>query len=91
MIKADVQGSLEPITSSLEELSAGEIKVNILHTGTGNISKDDVMLAAASGGIVLGFNVSDDQSARLTAETEGVDISGSMTLSTASPRILRKP
>lgn len=74
VIKADVQGSLEPITSSLEELSAGEIKVNILHTGTGNISKDDVMLAAASGGIVLGFNVSDDQAARLTAESEGVDI-----------------
>lgn len=74
VIKADVQGSLEPITSSLEELSAGEIKVNVLHTGTGNISKDDVMLAAASGGIVLGFNVSDDQAARLTAETEGVDI-----------------
>jgi translation initiation factor IF-2 len=74
VIKADVQGSLEPITSSLEALSAGEIKVNILHTGTGNISKDDVMLAVASGGIVLGFNVTDDQSARLTAETEGVDI-----------------
>ncbi len=74
VIKADVQGSLEPITSSLEELSAGEIKVNILHTGTGNISKDDVMLAAASGGIVLGFNVTEDQAARLTAETEGVDI-----------------
>jgi translation initiation factor IF-2 len=74
VIKADVQGSLEPITSSLEDLSAGEIKVNILHTGTGNISKDDVMLAAASDGIVLGFNVSEDQAARLTAETEGVDI-----------------
>lgn len=74
VIKADVQGSLEPITSSLEELSAGEIKVNILHAGTGNISKDDVMLATASGGIVLGFNVSEDQAARLTAETEGVDI-----------------
>jgi translation initiation factor IF-2 len=74
IIKADVQGSLEPITSSLEKLSAGEIKVNVLHAGTGNISKDDVMLAAASGGIVLGFNVTDDQAAHLTAETEGVDI-----------------
>jgi translation initiation factor IF-2 len=74
VIKADVQGSLEPITSSLEDLSAGEIKVNILHAGTGNISKDDVMLAAASGGIVLGFNVTEDQAARLTAETEGIDI-----------------
>ena len=74
VVKADVQGSLEPITSSLEELSAGEIKVNILHAGTGNISKDDVMLAAASGGIVIGFNVAAEQGAMMTADAEGVDI-----------------
>jgi translation initiation factor IF-2 len=74
VVKADVQGSLEPITSSLEELSAGEIKVNILHADTGNISKDDVMLAAASGGIVIGFNVAAEQGAMMTAEAEGVDI-----------------
>lgn len=74
VVKADVQGSLEPITSSLEELSAGEIKVNILHAGTGNISKDDVMLAAASGGIVIGFNVAAEQGAKMTADAEGVDI-----------------
>jgi translation initiation factor IF-2 len=74
VVKADVQGSLEPITSSLEELSAGEIKVNILHADTGNISKDDVMLAAASGGIVIGFNVAAEQGAMMTADAEGVDI-----------------
>ncbi len=50
VIKADVQGSLEPITSSLGELSVGDIKVNILLADTGNISESDVMLAAASGG-----------------------------------------
>ena len=48
VIKADVQGSVEPITSSLEELSAGDIKVNVLHAATGNITENDIMLAAAS-------------------------------------------
>jgi translation initiation factor IF-2 len=74
VLKADVQGSLEPITSSLEELSAGDIKVNVLHEGTGNISESDVMLATASDGIVIGFNVTADEAARRTAEVEGVDI-----------------
>ncbi len=74
VIKADVQGSLEPITSSLEELSAGDIKVNVLHSATGNISENDVMLAAASDGIVIGFNVVADQAARRAADVEGVDI-----------------
>jgi translation initiation factor IF-2 len=74
VIKADVQGSLEPITSSLEELSAGDIQVNVLHTATGNISENDVMLAAASDGIVIGFNVIADQAARRAADAEGVDI-----------------
>jgi translation initiation factor IF-2 len=74
VIKADVQGSLEPITSSLEELSAGDIQVNVLHSATGNISENDVMLAAASDGIVIGFNVIADQAARRAADAEGVDI-----------------
>jgi translation initiation factor IF-2 len=74
VLKADVQGSLEPIVSSLNELSAGDIKVNVLYAGTGNISKNDVMLAAASHGIVIGFNVSVDQGVSLVAEAEGVDI-----------------
>ncbi len=74
VVKADVQGSLEPIVNSLLELSVGEIKVNILHAGTGNISENDVMLAAASQGIVIGFNVTADQVAKNCADTEDVDI-----------------
>ena len=74
VIKADVQGSLEPIVSSLKALSAGDIHVNILHAATGNISSDDVMLASASGAIVIGFNVDIDPATRRTAEAEGVDV-----------------
>jgi translation initiation factor IF-2 len=75
IIKADVQGSLEPIISSLNELGKdGEIRINILHAETGNISENDVMLAAASSAIVVGFNVQADAAARRLAETEGVSI-----------------
>jgi len=74
IVKADVQGSLEPIISSLEDLSAGDIKVNVLHSATGNIGENDIMLATASKAIVVGFNVAADQAARKLAETEKVDI-----------------
>jgi translation initiation factor IF-2 len=78
IIKADVQGSLEPIISSLKEISAsdeeGQIKVNILHHGTGNIGENDVTLAVASQAIVMGFNVTADEAARKTAKREGVSI-----------------
>lgn len=78
IVKADVQGSLEPIVSSLEEISAtdeeGQIRVNILHSGTGNITENDVHLAAASQAIVMGFNVQADEAARVTADREGVSI-----------------
>ena len=74
VVKADVQGSLEPIVSSLKDLSAGDIHVNILHAATGNISGDDVMLASASEAIIIGFSVGVDPAARRTAEDQGVDI-----------------
>jgi len=74
IIKADVQGSLEPIVSSLSGMTAGDIKVNVLHSATGNIGNDDVMLAAASEAIILGFSVMADPAARRLAEAEGVDI-----------------
>jgi translation initiation factor IF-2 len=74
VIKADVQGSLEPIISSLDDLKGGEIGLNILHAETGNISEGDVMLAAASKAIVIGFNVQADVAARHLAEAEGVSI-----------------
>ncbi len=74
ILKADVQGSIEPIRSSLERLSTDEVQVRILHSGTGNISESDVMLAAASNGLIIGFGVSTDEGARRLASTEGVDI-----------------
>jgi translation initiation factor IF-2 len=74
IVKADVQGSLEPIVSSLNELKGGEINLNILHAETGNIGENDIMLAAASKAIVVGFNVQADGAARRLAETEGVSI-----------------
>lgn len=74
IIKADVQGSLEPIKSSLEDLDTGDITINVLHTETGNIGKNDIMLAAASKAIVIGFNVEADSAAQRVAETEGISI-----------------
>ena len=74
IIKADVQGSLEPITNSLKDFSSGEIKVNVLHAEAGNITDNDVLLAAASHAIVVGFNVQADATARRLAEGEGVSI-----------------
>ena len=74
VIKADVQGSLEPITNSVEELSVGDIRINVLHSATGNIGEDDVMLAAASDAIVIGFNVTADRAAKRAAAAERVDV-----------------
>jgi translation initiation factor IF-2 len=75
IIKADVQGSLEPISNSLKDLNKEEeIKVNVLYGETGNITENDIYLAAASKAIVLGFNVQADVSARRLADNEGVSI-----------------
>ena len=74
VIKADVQGSLEPIKTSLHDLDTSAISVHILDSGTGNISESDVMLASASDAIVVGFNVTADAAAKRLAETEGVSI-----------------
>jgi translation initiation factor IF-2 len=74
IIKADVQGSLEPITHELTELSQGDIQVTTLHSGIGNIGENDIMLASASQAIVIGFNVQADVAARRLAEKEGVSI-----------------
>ncbi len=74
VVKADVQGSLEPIVNSLKEIKSEEIKINVLHAGTGEITESDIMLATASKAIVVGFNVSADTGARHLAETEGVSI-----------------
>lgn len=74
IVKADVQGSLEPIVSSLNDMSKGDIAVNILHAETGNIGENDIMLASASDAVVIGFNVQADSAARRLAEAQGVSI-----------------
>src|SRR5574339_293301 len=74
IVKADVQGSLDPIVTELNKLGEGEIGIKILYSETGNIGENDVMLAAASYAIIIGFNVQADVSARRMAEKEGVDI-----------------
>ncbi len=74
IVKADVQGSLEPIISSLNDMSKGDIKINILYAETGNIGENDVMLASASKAIIIGFNVQPDAAARRLAEAEGVSV-----------------
>ncbi len=76
ILKADVQGSLEPITNELDKLSKQQkdISVKVLHAETGNITESDIMLAAASNAVVMGFDVGIDQGARRAADTEGVSI-----------------
>ena len=74
IVKADVQGSLEPIVNSLERLENEEVDIEILRSSTGNISESDVMLASASDAIILGFNVDIDSIAKAAAISEQVDV-----------------
>jgi translation initiation factor IF-2 len=74
ILKTDVQGSLEPIRTSLERLGMDEVKVRIIHSATGNINESDVMLAAASNGLIIGFNVTATEGARHLASSSGVSI-----------------
>jgi translation initiation factor IF-2 len=76
IVKADVQGSLEPVVNGLEKLGAAndEVNLEILHAATGRISESDVMLASASGAIIVGFSVDVDPAASVAAKSEGVDV-----------------
>ena len=74
IIKADVQGSVEAVKQALEKLSNDEVKVRVLHSAVGAITKDDVNLASAFDAIIIGFNIRPDTSAREAAEREGVDV-----------------
>src|SRR5712692_4267787 len=72
VLKADVQGSLEAVTQALEKLSTPKVSVEIIHRGVGAMTESDVMLAAASGGIVVGFNVKAESGAEATAKHQVV-------------------
>ena len=74
VVKVDVQGSLEPIVNSLEQLGTEGLKVRLLHSELGNINENDVLLAIASRAIVIGFNVKPDASAQKLARSKGVSI-----------------
>ena len=74
VVKADVAGSLEAIEDEIAKLPQGEVKVNIIHRGVGGINESDVMLAAASNGVILAFNVRPVGDARQVADREGVEI-----------------
>ena len=74
IVKADVQGSVEAVKQSLEKLSNEEVRVNVIHGAVGAINESDVMLADASGAIIVGFNVRPDAVASANAERSGVDM-----------------
>ncbi|HJY80978.1 MAG TPA: translation initiation factor IF-2 [Candidatus Binatia bacterium] len=74
IIKADVQGSVEAVSDALGRLSTNEVKLTILHSSVGGISESDVLLASASKGVIIGFNVRPESKAIQLAEREGVEI-----------------
>lgn len=74
IVKADVQGSVEAVTQSLQKLSNDEVVVKVIHGGVGAINESDVMLAGTSNAIIVGFNVRPDATARENAERDGVDM-----------------
>jgi len=74
IIRADVQGSVDVLTKYISEMSTAEVKLKILHTGTGGITEGDVVLAEASNAIIIGFNVIADELVAKMAEKKGVDI-----------------
>ncbi len=74
ILKSDVSGSLGAITHALEQVQSDEVRISVLHEGTGDITDTDILLASASNAIVVGFNTKLDPQARRTAEAEKVDV-----------------
>ena len=74
ILKADVQGSIEPIRSSLEQLGTEGVRVRVIHSGSGNVTESDVMLAIASKGLIISFNTSTETGAQRLADREGISI-----------------
>lgn len=74
IIRADLQGTLEPVVHSLEEVKNEEVSIKILQASIGNITESDIMLAEASNAVIIGFNVNEDRAALMRAEQAGVEI-----------------
>ncbi len=74
VIKSDVQGSAEALTAGVEKLATAAVKLRVIHSGVGGITESDVLLAAASNAIIIGFNVRPEPKASTLAEQQGVDV-----------------
>ena len=74
VVKAEVQGTIEALKSSLSNIKNDEVKVVVVHSGVGSITESDVMLASAANALIIGFNVRPDANARKAAEPEKVDV-----------------
>ena len=74
VVKADVQGSVEALRDALVKLATDDVKVNVIHSGVGAVSETDVMLAKASGAIIIAFHVRPDPAGRKAAESQGVEV-----------------
>jgi len=74
LVKADVQGSAEAIVQALEKLGNDEVRAQVVHYGVGGVTESDVQLAAATGAVILGFNVRANKQAREAAEREGIEV-----------------
>jgi len=74
VLKADVQGSLEPLVETLDNLSIDEVNTKVIHASVGTVNESDVQLAVASTGVIIGFNVQPETGAKRLAEQEGVEI-----------------
>ncbi len=74
IVKADVQGSAEAVKQNLEKLSNEEVRVRVIHNGVGAVNESDIMLAAASNAIVVGFNIRPDAVAKTLAERDGIEM-----------------
>tara|TARA_Y100000588_G_scaffold132011_1_gene144691 strand:- start:1805 stop:3607 length:1803 start_codon:yes stop_codon:yes gene_type:complete len=74
VLKADVQGSLEPLVETLDNLSTDEVNTKVIHASVGTVNESDVQLAVASTGVIIGFNVQPETGAKRLAEQEGVEI-----------------
>ncbi|MBI4286140.1 MAG: translation initiation factor IF-2 [Chloroflexi bacterium] len=74
ILKTDVQGSIEPIRQSLERLATEQVKVRLIHSASGNVTENDVMLAVASKGLIIGFATGIEPGAKRLAEAQGIDI-----------------
>ncbi len=74
IVKADVQGSQEALSASLQKLSTDEVRVQVVHAAVGAITESDINLATASKGVIIGFNVRADQASKKLAEANGVEL-----------------